>query len=119
MPAIWLAWAMAAFCVAILSYIWRTGSADDPDDGKHAPLSHGQALAVRTALTVIFGLGLIYFILVLRTFGTYGEGEVSDAEEGKRCVGVRRGMRWVAEVEMSARELVIWHKACWLQNELE
>ncbi|KAF7799967.1 hypothetical protein EIP86_011210 [Pleurotus ostreatoroseus] len=77
MPAIWLAWAMAAFCVAILSYIWRTGSADDPDDGRHAPLSHGQALAVRTTLTVIFGLGLIYFILVLRTFGTYGEGEVS------------------------------------------
>lgn len=77
MPAIWLAWAMAAFCVAILSYIWRTGSVDDPADGTYPPLSRGQALAVRTALTVIFGLGLVYFILILRTFGTYGEREVS------------------------------------------
>ncbi len=77
MPAIWLAWAMAAFCVAILSYIWRTGSVDDPAGGTYKPLSRGQALAVRTALTVIFGLGLVYFILILRTFGTYGEREVS------------------------------------------
>lgn len=77
MPAIWLAWAMMAFCVAILSYIWRTGSADDPTDGTYAPLSSGQALAVRTALTTIFGFGLVYFILILRTFATYGEREVS------------------------------------------
>lgn len=75
MPAIWLAWAMTSFCVAILSYIWRTGSSDDPSDGIYSQLSPNQALAVRAVLTIIFGLGVVYFILILRTFGTYGERE--------------------------------------------
>ena len=75
MPAIWLAWAMVAFCVSIMSYIWRTGSSSDPSDGVRPPLSPGQALAVRTVLTVIFALGFIYFVMILRTFASYGERE--------------------------------------------
>ncbi len=66
---------MTAFCVAILSYVWRTGSSSDPSDGIRAPLSPEQAVIVRTILTVIFGIGLIYFILILRTFSSYGERE--------------------------------------------
>lgn len=75
MPAIWLAWAMVAFCIAIMSYIWRTGSSSDPADGVRKPLSPGQALAVRTVITVIFTIGVIYFVMILRTFASYGERE--------------------------------------------
>lgn len=75
MPAIWLAWAMTAFCVAIMSYVWRTGSSADPPDGVRPPLSPGQALAVRIVLSTIFVLGVVYFILILRTFSSYGERE--------------------------------------------
>ena len=75
MPAIWLAWSMTCFCVAILSYVWRTGSTLDPSDGTYPPLTPHQALIVRALLTAAFGLGLVYFILILRTFSTYGEDE--------------------------------------------
>lgn len=75
MPAIWLAWAMVAFCVAILSYVWRTGSSDDPADGTRPPLSPGQAVAVRTVITAVFALGLIYFVMIVRTFASWGERE--------------------------------------------
>jgi hypothetical protein len=75
MPAIWLAWAMAAFCLAIMSYVWRTGSSADPPDGARAPLSPDEALVLRIVLTVIFALGLVYFMLILRTFSSYGERE--------------------------------------------
>lgn len=75
MPAIWLAWAMVAFCIAIMSYIWRTGSSDDPADGARTSLSPGQALAVRIAISAVFALGLVYFVLILRTFASYGERE--------------------------------------------
>ena len=75
MPAIWLAWSMTCFCVAILSYIWRTGSSADPSDGTYPPLAPHQALIVRSLLTAVFGLGLVYFLLIVRTFSTYGESE--------------------------------------------
>lgn len=75
MPAIWLAWAMTAFCVAVLSYIWRTGDTDDPGDGVRPQLSPRAAAAVRTVLTVVFGVGVVYFVLIIRTFASYGERE--------------------------------------------
>lgn len=66
---------MTAFCVAVMSYVWRTGSSSDPSDGVRQQLSSGEALAVRTVITVIFALGLIYFVMILRTFASYGERE--------------------------------------------
>ena len=75
MPAVWLAWAMVAFCVAIMSYIWRTGSSSDPPDGVRPPLEPGEALAVRVVLTAVFALGLVYFVMIVRTFASYGERE--------------------------------------------
>ncbi|CAL1701919.1 unnamed protein product [Somion occarium] len=74
-PAIWLAWSMISFCVSILSYVWRTGAEDDPEDGIRPPLNPTVALAIRVVVTVIFGLGLLYFALIMRTFSTYGERE--------------------------------------------
>ena len=75
MPGIWLAWAMVAFCFAIMSYVWRTGSSDDPPDGVRPQPAPHQALGLRVVLTAVFALGLVYFILIVRTFGSYGERE--------------------------------------------
>ncbi|KAI0683596.1 hypothetical protein BC835DRAFT_1295676, partial [Cytidiella melzeri] len=75
MPAVWLSWSMLSFCLAILSFVWRTGSSDDSSDGARPPLSPGDALAIRIVLTVLFGVGIVYFVLILRTFGAYGSKE--------------------------------------------
>lgn len=66
---------MISFCVSILSYVWRTGAVDDPSDGIRPPLSDNAALAIRTVVTVIFTLGVLYFVLIMRTFGRYSERE--------------------------------------------
>ena len=68
-PAIWLAWSMISFCVAILSFVWRTGSVTDQDG--FAPLTAPQALAVRIAISVVFAFGLFNFLMIIRTFGSY------------------------------------------------
>ena len=68
-PAIWLAWSMIAFCIAIMSFVWRTGSADDVQG--YAPLTRGQALGVRVAISVVFAFGLFNFAMIIRTFSAY------------------------------------------------
>lgn len=66
---------MLAFCLSILSYVWRTGSSDDPDDGARPALTPGEALVMRTVLTVLFGVGIVFFVVILRTFASYGTDE--------------------------------------------
>ncbi|OCH93266.1 hypothetical protein OBBRIDRAFT_338693 [Obba rivulosa] len=80
-PAVWLAWSMISFCVAILAFVWRTGSSDDPHP--RAPLSPRQALGVRIAITTIFALGLVNFVMIIRTFKTYTH--TADIREGRRA----------------------------------
>ncbi|KAI5120727.1 hypothetical protein M0805_006433 [Coniferiporia weirii] len=68
LPAIWLAWAMIAFFAAILAFVWTSGSsADNPQP----PPRHVE-LAPRVVITAMFMLGLVYFVLVVRTFKSYG-----------------------------------------------
>jgi hypothetical protein len=55
---------------SIISFIWRTGSTDDPDN--RPKLSPQQALGPRVALTALFGIGLLYFSLCIITFRSYG-----------------------------------------------
>jgi len=74
-PAIWLAWSMIAFCIAILSFVWRTGATTDPPDGNRPQLSPAAAVIIRVIVTFIFGLGVVHFIMIVRTFGTYGARE--------------------------------------------
>lgn len=76
MPAVWLSWSMLSFCLSILSYVWRTGASDDPADGVYPPLTTREALAIRTVLTVLFGVGVVFFVMILRTFASYGTREV-------------------------------------------
>lgn len=61
---------MIAFCVAILSFVWRTGSAADPQDG-YAPLTRSQALGVRVAISAVFAFGLVNFWMIITTFSSY------------------------------------------------
>ncbi|KAK7696464.1 hypothetical protein QCA50_001121 [Cerrena zonata] len=86
-PAIWLAWSMIAFWVAIMSYVWRAGAEGDPVDGLRPPLTPHVAIAIRVLASVLLGLGLLYFMLIMRTFGAY-----STREAGRRAgLGIKSG----------------------------
>ena len=61
---------MIAFCVAILAFVWRTGSAANTPESL-IPLTQEQALGPRIAISAVFAFGLFNFWMVLRTFGTY------------------------------------------------
>ncbi|KAJ7605310.1 hypothetical protein FB45DRAFT_849141 [Roridomyces roridus] len=70
MPAVWLAWAIVVFFVCIMSFVWLSGSSNNPSTFASSPRA---ALGIRIALTVVFSLGLIYFMLIVRTFHRYGD----------------------------------------------
>ncbi|KAF7309426.1 hypothetical protein MIND_00313400 [Mycena indigotica] len=70
MPAIWLAWSIITFFASIMSFVWLTGSSHDPID---VVLSVRAALGLRIALSVVFGLGLLYFALIVKEFHRYGD----------------------------------------------
>jgi hypothetical protein len=64
-PAVWIAWSMITFIIAILSYVWRSGSTNDPANGAWPRLSPTQS---------VVALGLVYFALIVKTFTQYGIG---------------------------------------------
>ncbi|KAG5350783.1 hypothetical protein C0989_009292 [Termitomyces sp. Mn162] len=70
MPAVWMSWAMVLFIASIISFVWRTDSVNDPTD--RPPLGNRGALGTRLAITGVFILGMIYFILIVRTLRSYG-----------------------------------------------
>lgn len=61
---------MIAFCVTILAYTWRSGA---QNDGTRAQLTPGQALGVRIAISIVFGVGLVYFAFIIKSFGRYAQ----------------------------------------------
>jgi hypothetical protein len=62
-----------AFIVSILSYVWRAGDANDPVDGNWPRLTPTQALGPRLSITAFVVLGLLNFLMILRTFKKYGK----------------------------------------------
>ncbi|KAJ7133440.1 hypothetical protein C8R44DRAFT_611067, partial [Mycena epipterygia] len=68
MPAIWLSWSIIMFLTSILSFIWLSGSVED---SINVVVSSRAALGPRVGLTFVFSLGLIYFVLIVRTFHRY------------------------------------------------
>ncbi|KAK7031663.1 hypothetical protein R3P38DRAFT_2522605 [Favolaschia claudopus] len=70
MPAVWLAWSIITFLISIMSFVWLSGSTQDAVDFS---VSFRAALGPRIALTVVFALGIIYFVLIVRTFHRYGD----------------------------------------------
>ncbi|KAH9987928.1 hypothetical protein BJV74DRAFT_840524 [Russula compacta] len=69
LPGVWLAWSVLAFVVAIMSFVWRSGARGQ----SQTPLPQGQELGARIGITCQLLLGLVYFVLVIRTFSSYGE----------------------------------------------
>ncbi|KAH7916659.1 hypothetical protein BJ138DRAFT_1108451 [Hygrophoropsis aurantiaca] len=78
MPAVWLAWSMIFFIFAILSFVWRSGSSQDPPNP--APLPPKAALGPRIAITFLFVLGLLYFALIVKTLHNYGRTRNEDRQ---------------------------------------
>jgi len=78
MPAVWLAWAMFFFITAILSFVWRSGSSSDSTNP--VPLSPTAVLGPRIAVTFLFLLGLVYFMMIVKTLHNYGRTHDTDAE---------------------------------------
>lgn len=70
-PSVWLAWSMIALIVSILSYVWRSGATNDPENGGWPRLTPTQALGPRLATTAFVVLGLLNFLMILRTFKKY------------------------------------------------
>lgn len=81
MPAIWLAWSMVLFVISILSFVWRTGASDDPE--QRAPLARKDVLGPRIAITGVLVLWVVYLVFILRTPRSYYESGV--ALEGWEC----------------------------------
>lgn len=61
---------MVFFILSIMSFVWRTGSILDPEE--RPALSPRAALAPRIAVTVLFFIGMIYFMLIVKTLKSYG-----------------------------------------------
>lgn len=71
---------MIAFIVSILSFVWRSGDTNDPEDGGWPRLTPTQALGPRLAITAFVVLGLLNFLMILRTFKKYGKNGGSFVE---------------------------------------
>lgn len=71
---------MIAFVVSILSYVWRSGDTNDPVDGGWPRLTPSQALGPRLTITTFVALGLLNFLMILRTFKKYGNSGGSFVE---------------------------------------
>lgn len=80
-PVIWLAWSVIALIVSILSYVWRAGAADDPENGDWPRLTPAQALGPRLAITAFVVLGLLNFLMIIRTFKKYGNSSGLSIEQ--------------------------------------
>ncbi|KAL1679233.1 hypothetical protein EV122DRAFT_289766 [Schizophyllum commune] len=70
MPAVWLSWSMVMFITTILSFVWRTGAVNDPEERDALPIHI--ALVPRVIITAVFGLGMVYFILIVNSLRSYG-----------------------------------------------
>jgi len=102
--------------VSILSYVWRAGATNDPENGGWPRLSPTQALGPRLAVTAFVVLGLINFLMILRTFKRYGKNSGSFVEppglhqppEGDITSSVARGRGFSRKVtiEPHANSLV-------------
>jgi hypothetical protein len=108
---------MIFFIFCILSFVWRTGSTNDPSDPPgRVPLSPHAALGARITITALFSLGLLYFAMIVHTLRRYGSA-VGKRERGREigletrmngpsgnAVPAGRANEWDAEMERRGRE---------------
>lgn len=72
---------MIFFIIAILAFVWRSGSTTDPT--VPSSLSPGDAIGPRIAVSTVALLGLIYFAAIVKTLSTYGRDH-RHREQGER-----------------------------------
>lgn len=97
---------MIGFLVSILSFVWRTGSTSDPE--QRPALSPTAVLGPRIAVTGVFAIGMMYFVLIVYTLSSYGShGELYESMLHPGSPDIRRGRemrRGGGRVESDAAE---------------
>ncbi|KAJ3569974.1 hypothetical protein NP233_g4707 [Leucocoprinus birnbaumii] len=83
MPAIWLVWSILAYVAAIMSFMWRIRPGVPIP-----PTSPREDFALRVFICLIFGIGVIYAILIINTLRRYGSN--MDKAWKQRIEGFRR-----------------------------
>lgn len=78
-PSVFLCWSLIAFVVSILAFVWTTGTTASPP-----AVDPSNAVGPRVVVSLVFAVGALYFVLVVRTFRTYAE-PTSEVLEGERC----------------------------------
>ncbi|KIY44695.1 hypothetical protein FISHEDRAFT_77314 [Fistulina hepatica ATCC 64428] len=82
MPAVWLSWSMIAFVVCIMSFVWRTGASNSPDDP--ILLSPSASLGPRITISAVLVLGLVYLALIIHSLRNYGRSRPTVESRGHR-----------------------------------
>lgn len=67
---------MVFFIVSILSFVWRTGSVLDPSEP--APLGVHAIYGPRIVITLLFVIGMVYFVMIVKTLKSYGIQGIPD-----------------------------------------
>ena len=84
-PRSWFDRAMLFFLSSIMSFVWRSGSEDDPE--VRPPLSRKVALAPRIAITAVLAIGVVYLLMIIRTLKRYGSGPPGGSLHGLLHIG--------------------------------
>ena len=89
MPAVWIAWSLIFFCISMLDFVWDQPFSSASTDHSAPTFQSSSALAVslsesdqialapRMIISFVFLLGLVYFVLVVRTFRRWGDKGVA------------------------------------------
>ncbi|KDR79524.1 hypothetical protein GALMADRAFT_63592, partial [Galerina marginata CBS 339.88] len=75
MPATWLAWSMILYIITIMAFVWRTSPFPSSLPSTPDPVptsSSAQILIPRIVISLVFSLGLVYFVLIAATLRRYG-----------------------------------------------
>lgn len=85
---------MLFFCVSIFDFVW-----DQPSPGLDIT-SYRAELTSRILISFVFCLGIVYFILVIRTFRSWRDPSISELERENMEVG-----RWTTRSPSPGRDV--------------
>ncbi|KAF9449378.1 hypothetical protein P691DRAFT_667543, partial [Macrolepiota fuliginosa MF-IS2] len=71
MPAVWLVWSILAYIACIMSFMWRIRP-NQPDAKVPPQVGPATEGAFRIFICCVFGIGILYAILIINTLRRYG-----------------------------------------------
>ncbi|KAF7359580.1 hypothetical protein MVEN_00681700 [Mycena venus] len=74
MPVAWIIWGVFCFAFAIMTFLLRSGTTDEPDENSR--LSPHQAYAPRAITMLLFVVGMVYLVRILMTVTRIGSGHI-------------------------------------------